>query len=213
MTSNNEISMQDFNDNFAIHIRSIEKDHTDETGVHPYGVGFNVICTTNRRCMFFEAHLTSNQIPEGALEVDIANIAWSNLLPDVKTWSKTALGAESLIGSSYIPSLDFASNPNPSIDLETYNSNFTTKVSRFEVYPQTSPNSWCVGFNVNKNTCSNNNAYFDTNIQVSTFAETRAETEILDMGWSNLRGAFGAWASTKDAEPVMLNTSFTSSNW
>jgi hypothetical protein len=211
MTSNNSnISMQDFNNNFSVQIRSVEKDHTDETGTYPYGVGFNVICRPNSRTMYFESHLTSNMIPEGATESDAANIAWSNLLPDVKTWAGTALGANSLIGSTYVPTLNFSSN---TIDLSTYNSDFTTKVSRFEVYPQTAPSSWCVGFTAYKNSASNVFTYFDTNIKVSTFAITRAETEILDMGWSNLMGSFGSWAIAKESESTLLNTTFTSSNW
>ena len=211
--SNNEISMQDFHDNFAVHIRAVETDHTDETGTYPYGVGFNVVCTPNRRVMYFENHITSNMIPEGAVETDIANIAWSNLLPSVKAWASTALGAESLIGSTYVPSLDFASNASPSIDLATYNSHFTTKVARFEVYPATDPNSWCVGFSANRNTDSNTSVYYDTTIKVNTFAETRAESEILDLGWSNMRGAFGSWANVRDHESALLNTAFTSSAW
>ena len=213
MSNSNVISLEDFHSNFVTHIRNVEEGHTDETGTYTYGVGFNVVCRPNNRVMYFEAHMNSNQAPIGTPEVDIVNTAWSNLLPDVKSWASSALTASNLIGSAYVPSLEFSNTSNIAMDLSTYNSNFTTKVGRFEVYPATAPNSWCVGYNVFKNTDSNDTRYYDTNVRVTTFAIQRAETEIMDMAWSNLRDSIGQWAGVKNHASTLINTEFSTSNW
>ena len=213
MANSNVISLEDFNANFVANIRNIEEGHTDETGTYTYGVGFNVVCKPNNRAMYFEAHMDSNQAPSGTPEVDIVNTAWSNLLPDIKTWATSALNSGSLLGSVYVPSLEFANTSNIAMDLSTYNSNFTTKLARFEVHPATAPNSWCVGYNVCKNTDSNDSRYYDTNIRVNTFAIQRAETEIMDMAWSNIRESIGQWAGVKNKAFTMINSEFTTPNW
>lgn len=209
----NVISLEDFNTNFITHIRSVERDHTDETGTYPYGVGFNVICKPNNRVMYFETHMDSNMAPSGTPEVNVVNIAWSNLLPDIKSWASAVISSSNLLGSIYTPTLEFANTSNIGIDLATYNSNFNTVLSRFEVYPATNPRSWCVAYNVNKIADSNETHYFDTSVIVNTFAVQRAETEIMDLAWSNMRDSIGQWAGVKMQESVMINTQFTSSNW
>lgn len=209
----NVISLEDFNTNFITQIRSVEKDHTDETGTYTYGIGFNVVCKPNNRVMYFESHMNSNMAPSGTPEETVINMAWSNLLPDIKSWASSAITADSLQGSVYVPTLEFTNTSNIGIDVGTYNSNFTTKLGRFEVYPANNPRAWCIAYNVNKNSDSNNIRYFDTSVVVNTFAVQRAETEIMDMAWSNLRDTIGQWAGAKFQESSLLNTNLTFSNW
>lgn len=207
----NIISLEDFNANFTTSIRNIEKDHKDETGTYSYSVGFNVLCTPNNRTMYFEAHLDSNQAPPGTPESVVTNMAWLNLLPDVKTWASSVLTANSLLGSVYIPTIDFTNTSN--INLSTFNSNFTTNVSRFEVYPKIAPSSWCVGYNVFKNTNSNDTMYYDTSVNVPTFAIQKSESEIMDIAWSNLKESVGHWAGLKLNTSQLLNTEVITTNW
>lgn len=207
------ISYEDFSTHFMTHVRAIETGHTDETGTYDYGVGFNVVCTSNNRVMYFEDHLTSNILPSPFTEQDIVNAAWSNLKPAVKTWATTALTLPSLLGSSWVAPSNLAFSNIGDFTFDTFTNNFTTNIARFEVYPPTNPKSWCVGFKVSTNNSNMDGMYVDTTVQVDTFANTRAEDEILGMAWANVKEQIGGWAKSKYAIPQLVNTVYaTSSN-
>ena len=211
------IPYPDFSNNFVVHIRSIEKDHTDETGTYNYSVGFNVLCTTNRRVMYFEDHLNVSSLPTSYTEQDIVDAAWSDIKPNIKDWATTVITLPSLLGSTWVPPTDLSFSAIGNFTIDTYNSNFTTKISRFEVYPQTNPNSWCIGFTITNNNGNNLNGslYIDTNIIVNTFAITKTEEEILELGWSNIKEQIGKWAEEKYASSHLINSVYKTSlnNW
>lgn len=200
------ISFEDFNTHFQTQIRAIEKEHTDDTGTYDYGVGFNVVCTSNNRVMYFEDHLTSNILPSNYTDQDIVNAAWSNLKPVVKAWATTAITLPSLVGSTWVAPSNLAFPPIGGFTYETYNSNFATRIARFEVYPPTDPKSWCVGFNIVPASSNIEGMYVDTNVFVDTFANTLAEEEILGLAWSNVRTQVSGWAAAKAAAPTIINT-------
>lgn len=204
----NEISYDLFTQYFTTQVRAIETGHTDETGRFDYGVGFNVVCNLNNRVMYFENHLNSNVLPQNYTQQNIVDAAWSNLKPTIKTWASGALNMPSLIGAQWTPSSNVAFIPINTFTQDVYNSNFVTKVARFEVYPPTDPSSWCVGFNTYRVDHPTDNKYFDTNVTVNTFAIYRAEDEILNIGWSNLRNTIGTWAASKFQEPSLVNTTY-----
>jgi hypothetical protein len=206
------ITLEEFNNNFLTQIRSIETNHTDETGVYDYGVGFNVVCKLNNRVMYFEDHLSASILPVNHTEQDVVNAAWSNQTPRIKTWAEGAMTLQPLLGSTFTPSGDDFSFSN-TFDLATYNSSFTTNVARFEVYPPTDPKSWVVGFQVVKTSNPEQSQYFDTGVFVTTFANTYAENEILSMGWSNLKDSIGTWAHEKNHIPALVNTVIVPQHW
>ena len=210
MASN--MSIGDFNNNFVTQIKTIETSHTDETGTYDFGVGFNVVCVPNNRLMYFENHLNSNVLPSNFETNDVITTAWSNLIPDVKTWAATVISSQSLLGSPFTPdsNLDFTTTSN--FPLSEYTSNFSTTISRFEVYPPLNPKTWCVGFNVTRND-STQNMYIDTSVAVNTFAIPRPEMEIVNMGWSNVKEAIGIWAKDIHATSALVNSTFTPSTW
>jgi hypothetical protein len=163
----NLISLYDFTNNFTVHVRDIDKEDHFEGGSNiPFAVGFNVLCRPNNRVMFFEKHMDSNDLlPTTSnfadpTDQELVDSAWSNLIPGIKTWATTAFTASNLIGSQYYPIHGF--NTTSNFDLFTYNSNFTTRVARFEVYPATKPSSWCIGFNVIKTSTPSESFYVDT---------------------------------------------------
>lgn len=201
------ISFENFDANFLTHIRAVEKNHSDETGVYDYGVGFNIVCTPNNRVMYFENHLNSNILPDPHSEKDIVDAAWSNLIPDIKSWASTALTANSLLGSLWTPGIEHAFNTVDDLSFSTFLDNFVIKIVRFGVYPPTDPKSWCVGFNISHNT-SGENMYIDTQVTVNTFAIQRAEEEILSMAFDKVKGSISQWAALKYTAPTLLNTEY-----
>lgn len=211
------ISLQTFNANFMTQIRGLEYGHTDETGTYDFGVGFNVVCNNNNRVMYFESHLSSNVLPSNYTNNDIVNVAWSNVLPNVKTWATDVVNSSNILGVSFVPSvatnsnLDFTTTSN--FHYNTFSSNFDVKVHRMNTYPENNPSCWCVGFNVFKKDDPSNNLLIDTQVVVNTLAVYRAEQEILDLGWSNLKETIGQWASNVYSVNPLLNTNYTASNW
>lgn len=211
------ITLEEFNTNFMTHIRGFEEGHLDETGQYDYGVGFNVVCKNNSRVEYFESHLSSNILPSNYNSNDIIDAAWSNVLPDVKTWASTVIYSSNILGSSFIPSvsldsnLDFSTTSNFYYD--TFSSNYDVKVNRMETYPANNPSSWFVGFFVSKSNDPSVVFHMDTRLTVNTFAIFRAEQEILDMAWSNVKEEIGKWAQTHYFVNPIINSSFSTSNW
>lgn len=220
MASN--LSFDDFQTNFLVQVRGVERSHHDETGVYSYAAAFNVVCTTNNRVMYFEKHispddLTALQNPGQPTEQELIDFAWDALKADVKTWATTVVSSSNLVGASFAPSplpaLGFSSTSN--FTLDTFTSNFDLSLARFEVYPPLQPSSWCVGFNAQRKGDASVSMYIDTNVMVQTFANLRAEQEIMDDAWSNVKETIGTWAQQKYTTSQLLNTAFTPSacNW
>lgn len=210
------ISFEDFNNNFITHIRGFEEQHTDETGTYDYGVGFNVVCTNNNRVMYFESHITSNMLPPSFDTSNVVEVAWSNVLPDVKAWATDVINSSNILGQSFTPSvasnsnLDFSTTSN--FDFATFSSNFNLYVNRMETYPANNPSCWCVGFLASKSNDASTYLNMDTQVVVTTFAIFQAEQEILDLGWSNLKENYGQWAENIYNQSSYLNASYSSSN-
>jgi hypothetical protein len=195
----------------------LKKIHTDETGTYDYGVGFNIICKNNNRLMYFESHVSSNILPPSFNDSNVVEAAWSNLLPNVKTWASIVIGSSNILGYNFTPSvatnsnLDFTTTNN--FNYGKFNSNFFLKVSRMETYPSTNPWCWCVGFTASPKSNNSLTLTLDTTVKVNTFAIYKAEQEILDNGWSNLKEKYGQWAEPIYTENAFTNTLYSPSNW
>lgn len=211
------ITLSTFNSNFTTVINSWESNHTDQTGSYPYGIGFDVICKNNNRLMYFESHITSNILPSNYTNSNLIDLAWSNVLPDVKTWASSVINSSNIIGVSFTPSiasnsnLDFTSTSN--FNFATYSNIFDTKVYRMEPYPSNDPSCWCVGFTSSKKSDNAVRLMLDTQVIVNTLAVFRAEQTYLDLGWSNLKEKIGKWAQSNSDSTQLLNTTITPSNW
>lgn len=211
------ISFSDFSNNFMTQIKGFEVGHTDETGTYDYGVGFNVVCTNNNRVMYFESHISSNMLPLSYNDSNVVQLAWSNVLPDVKIWSTSVLGSSNILGYAFTPSiatnsnLDFSTTSN--FSFATFSNNFNLKVSRMETYPANDPSCWCIGFATSPINNPGLSYSIDTTVNVITFAIFKAEQEILDLGWSKLKEGYGQWAQKIFGESAFLNTTYLASNW
>lgn len=205
------ISIGDFNENFLIHIRSIAKPHIDETGVIPADVGINIVCIPNNRVQFFEHHIMDQNVVDTSTDQQLIDLAWTSLKSDIQTWASSAISQGNLIGHVYTPTSAF-NNTYGNLNLTSYNTNYSTQIARFEVYPPQEPKSWCVGFNITNN--NNNEAmYIDTLVSVETFAVTSAEQDIMNDAWDNVKDSIGNWANSKIGISSLLNTVYTPSTF
>lgn len=74
------ISIEDFNNQFLIHIRGLARPHIDETGTIPADVGINIICKANNRIQFFEHHFNDQQEVDASTDQQLVELAWSALI-------------------------------------------------------------------------------------------------------------------------------------
>lgn len=205
------ISIENFNTNFLIHVRSVARPHIDETGTIPADIGINVICVPNNRVQYFEYHFMDQGVVDASTDQQLIDLAWAALKSDIQTWATSVLNQSNLIGYTYVPTSEF-SNTYGNLTLTSYNTNFTTQIARFEVHPPQEPNSWCVGFNIN-NVNNHEHMYIDTRVTVETFAVTSAEADIMDDAWDNVKNTVGDWASSKIGISNLINTVYTPSSF
>lgn len=200
------ISIEDFNTQFLIHIRGLERPHTDETGIIPADVGINIICKANNRVQFFEHHFYNQEEVDASTDQQLVDLAWSALKSDIHTWASSVVSQENLMNSIYTPTSNF-NNIYENLNLTSFNTAFTTTISRFEVYPQREPNSWCVGFSV-RNISTDEQINLDTRVYVTTFVNFSAEQDILNNAWDNIKDRIGNWASSKLHTSNLINNQF-----
>lgn len=211
------ISLSSFNQNFMTHIRGFETDHTDGSGTYNYGIGFNVVCKNNNRVMYFEAHVGSNMLPSNYTESNVIDAGWSNVLPNVKTWATSVVNSSNILGLNFIPSvatnsnLDFMTTSN--FVYSSFSSNFNVSVNKMATYPANNPSCWCVGFKVSKSNDPATMMLIDTQVTPTTFAIYKAEQEILDLGWSNVKEMIGQWAHPIYIQSQYLNKAYTPVTW
>ncbi len=91
------------------------------------------------------------------------------------------------------------------IDVETFNSNFTVVVSRYEVYPVESPTSYCVGFTVSANSAPSNTTYQDTRVSLAD-AEGKTSGQITALAWDSVKNSLYAWATSVYNRPAVLGS-------
>jgi len=208
------LTYQEFQDNFVVSIRNFQSPHTDEAGDFDFAVGFNIVCNNNKRTNYFGRHLMSNDVPIASpTQNDVVNVAWEMLSNEVRSWAALVIGSSNLFTTPYMPQSNMGFESNSNLSLAVYNSNFTTMLSRFDAYPPSQPTCWCVGFNVIQTGSTDNIRYIDSQVHIDMFDNDKTESEVIDLGWSNVKEAIGSWAQgVLDTSPL-VSTAFTPSPW
>lgn len=92
---------------------------------------------------------------------------------------------------------------NSNIDIATFNSNFDTKIARFELYPSDQPTAYVVGFSVtNKN--NNKSIYRDTQVLLTTISG-QTDDQIAAVAWDTMKSSFQTWAADVLSKPAIQN--------
>ena len=158
------ITLNEFINNFNTIISTIDTPHIDETGTYPGSIGFIITCNSNLRKNYFEYHIPSLDIITSNSYSNIVDIAWSNLSININNWATTIITSNALIGNIFIPEDEFNNN----INLKTFNENYIVNITNLYIYPINSPNCWLVNFNI-KNIKNNEFMNINSQVLVSTF--------------------------------------------
>ena len=197
------ITLNEFIDNFSTMISTIDTPHIDETGTFPGSIGFIITCNSNLRKNYFEYHLPSLDIITSNSYSNIVDIAWSNLSSNINEWATTIITSNTLINSIFIPQDEFLESTN--INLTTFNANYMVNIRNIYIYPTNTPTCWLVNFSIFN---INNNEFMNINSQVpiDTFSTITTDSYVITRAWNNVKNQVGNWAYSKLLESPLINT-------
>lgn len=200
------ITIDEFNANFKVVIGQILIPHVHDSGVtYPASIGFHVTCLSNSRSMYFEFHVTDSDVVDNSTNQELIDYVWANIKEKVSTWSSHVISEPSLINQIYTPTSEFPIESD--IDVENFNSNFTVRVARLEVYPSDHPECWCVGLNI-KHNLNTQSMYIDTQVPVHNFVEVHDEYDIIDNAWNLMKERITLWAKQYMNISELVNTQY-----
>lgn len=193
------MTIEDFTTNFVVRI----VDYKD-LGNDTIKVVFEVKCTVNNRVGVFIAEVDTTTLDEGFTQQDVVDAAWDLQKENVNDWSVHNLANQTL--SAYTP---VSVADNSEITLTNFNNNFTVTVRRYELYPETSPTTWCIGFSIHKTNNSAVNMYVDGNIAIELQCNNVLCVEVVGAVWDTIKANVCAWAASQLAKASVIDTTFT----
>lgn len=193
------MTFEEFITNFDVRIVDY-KDLGDNT----VKVVFEVKCKVNNRVGVFIAEVDTTTLDEGFTQQDVVEAAWDLQKKNINDWSIVNLPHEVL--SAYTP-LSVADNS--AITLTDFNNNFTVTVRRYELYPDTSPINWCVGFQIHKNDNASINMYIDGSVAIETQCNNVFCAAVVAAVWDTIKVNVCSWAAAQLAKATVIDTTFT----
>lgn len=190
------ITLENFNTNFVVRVASYEPDVENDL----VKIVFEVKCVLNGRVGVFISDVDTTALPSEYTNEDVLNAAWEDVMDTVNPWASTQIEKEVL--SLYVPT-----STTDSITLTNFNNNFTVHVSRYELYPQTAPTSWCVGFRATS-TASGSVLYVDGTVPIQDFCNNVTCISVATSVWDSLKTRICSWAEGELNKPVLLNTTY-----
>jgi hypothetical protein len=193
------MTLEEFTTYFVVRIA----DHKD-LGNGTVKVVFEVKCTVNSRVGVFIAEVDTTTLDEAFTQQDVIHAAWELQKDNVNDWSIVNLPHEVL--SVYTP-LSIADNS--TITLTDFNNNFIVNVRRYELYPETSPRFWCVGFSIHKTDNSAVNIYIDGKVPIETQCNNVFCVAVVGAVWDTIKAKVCCWATAQLAKASVIDTTFT----
>jgi hypothetical protein len=200
------IYVNEFNNNFTTVIYNIIQPPSVTINSNVVSIAFDIICKNNNRTNFFQYDITDADILSSNATCKLVDYAWSNLCSNINLWASDIINSNTLINTTYTPTVDFSENTG--ITLDTYNSNYNTTINSIYVYPQQEPKSWIVGYTITNNI--NNRRYnINSAINVETFELPYYDIDLLNDGWLIVKDEIGKWALNNLQDSPLIGTIYT----
>jgi hypothetical protein len=193
------MTLEEFTANFIVKV----VDYKD-LGENIVKVVFEVKCTVNKRVGVFIADVDTTNLNEGFTYEDVINAAWDLQKTNVNDWSIVNLPHEVL--SAYTPLSVVDNSP---ITLTDFNNNFTVNVCRYELYPQISPSTWCVGLQIHKTDNPNVSMYIDGNVPIESQCNNVFCAAVVAAVWNIVKSNVCTWAAVELAKASVIDTTYT----
>lgn len=186
------IVLEDFLTNFTVRIANYKLEQETTIIVH-----FEVRCNVNGRLSIHVATVDVSGMQSYTTN-DVIEQAWSMVKTNVRDWATTNIVNP--------PFLVFTPTTcTNDISLTDLNTNFTIRVSRWELYPKERPVAWVVGFEMTKNGGSQSKI-MDCTIPITELCNNTLCLDIMTAAWNRMETTFCAWASEVMSDANVLNT-------
>lgn len=193
------MTLEEFTTNFVVKIVDY-RDLGDDT----IKVVLEVKAINNNRVGVFIAEVDTTTLDEGFTQQDVVEAAWDLQKTNVNDWS--VYNIQNPVLSAYTP-LTVADNSG--ITLTDFNNNFTVTVCRYELYPETSPTTWCIGFLIHKTDTAGISKYVDGNVPIETQCNNVLCVDVVGAVWDSIKGNVCSWAAAELAKASVIDTTFT----
>lgn len=193
------LTLEDFNANFTVRVVDYK-----ELSNNIHKVVFEVRCKVNNRVGVFISDVDTTLLNEGFTHDDVVNAGWDEVKTSANEWGVTMISKVPF--TVYTPE---SVADNSSITLLEFNNNFTVSMSRFELYPSTSPSSWCIGFYIQQTSKPAVSMYVDGNVPIGDYCNNVLCKTVAGAVWDNVKANVCSWASTQLAKVSVIDTSYT----
>jgi hypothetical protein len=193
------LTLEEFNTDFNVRIVDYQALENDVIKVT-----FEVRCNQNNRVGVFIANVDTTELAEEFDTQDVVTAAWDEVKTSANEW-----------GVVNLPKVQFTTYTvdsvpvNSSITLQDFNTNFVVRIQRFELYPITSSNTWCIGFHVYNVNKASQNMYVDGTVPVADYCNNVLCDSVADAVWETVSDRVVTWASTQLARATVIDTQFT----
>ena len=194
------MNLEDFSNNFTVTV--VQFDDTTSN----VSVNFKVQCVPNGRVSIHTSIVDTTGLSEGYTHADIVSAAWNSIKTTVNTWAsynivKDRLSELSITSTSGV------------IDLSTFNTHFTVKVSQFELTPKINPTNWSIQFYISRKTNENISTFFSSLVPLTQeFCNNTLCADIAAAGWENIKEYICNWALANMPTDSVVDTIFVPSS-
>lgn len=190
------MNLTDFNTNFTVTIVAFD-DTTSNVSVH-----FKVKCNVNDRVSLHTAVADTTLLSEEYTDNDVVTAAWNTIKTTVNTW------ASFNITEDPVSVLTITSTSN-AISLSTFNTNFTVKVTRFEMIPSINPTHWSIHLLIYDTSTPSLSTYYEGLVPLtSEYCNNTLCSDIADAAWELVKNQACDWASQNLPTESVVDTIF-----
>ena len=196
------VSLEDFNTNYTVRVADFKVSESVPTVTT---VIFEIKNNVNLRVGVFISDVDSTTLASEYTHNDVLDAAWNDVKTSANEWATVNLPKPGYSTYTVLSTTD-------DITLEDFNTNYTVRVSRFELYPNVSPTSWCIGFNVSSNTKPGVNLYVDSTIGLADYCNNVLCKTVAGAVWDLVKDRVCIWAAKELSSPPVLNSQYVPSS-
>lgn len=194
------MNLEDFSNNFTVTV--VQFDDTTSN----VSINFKVQCIPNGRVSIHTSIVDTTGLSEGYTEADVVSAAWNSIKAIVNTWASYNIVEDKLSELSI-------TSTSGVIDLSTFNTHFTVKVSQFELTPKINPTNWSIQFYVSRKTNESISTFLSALVPLTQeFCNNTLCVDIAEAAWEVVKNEACHWASNNIPTNSVIDTIFNPAN-
>lgn len=191
------MNLEDFSNNFTVTVVKFDNSTSNNF------VNFKVQCLPNNRVSIHTATVDTTLLAGEFTQADVISSAWDSIKTTVNAWASYNI-VENSLSELAITSTSEA------IDLTTFNTYFTVKVTQFSLTPAINPTHWCIQLQVHRNTNESIYTLFTSLIPLtSEFCNNTLCSDIATASWELVKNQACNWAVSNLPSESLLNAVYT----